>query len=197
MYSLLLDSANRDLNVGLAKDNQIIDRISYQAWQRQSELMAVEVDAILKRNNISAIDIGEVVVTIGPGSYTGIRIALTIAKTLAFALDIKIYAVSSLISQKGRHQPTISVINARSNRSYVAIYDADGQVLVEEKVWPNDELIAWIKGNADFIVSGDAKYLGIDAYQPSVLDGMLEAKKKSIPVENILTLKPVYLKDLL
>ncbi len=197
MYSLLLDSANRDLNVGLAKDNQIIDRISYQAWQRQSELMAVEVDAILKRNNISAKDIGEVVVTIGPGSYTGIRIALTIAKTLAFALDIKIYAVSSLISQKGRHQPTISVINARSNRSYVAIYDADGQVLVEEKVWPNDELIAWIKGNADFIVSGDAKYLGIDAYQPSVLDGMLEAKKKSIPVENILTLKPVYLKDLL
>lgn len=197
MYSLLLDSANRDLNVGLAKDNQIIDRISYQAWQRQSELMAVEVDAILKRNNISAKDIGEVVVTIGPGSYTGIRIALTIAKTLAFALDIKIFAVSSLISQKGRHQPTISVINARSNRSYVAIYDGDGQVLVIEKVWPNDELIAWIKGNADFIVSGDAKYLGIDAYQPSVLDGMLEAKKKSIPVENILTLKPVYLKDLL
>ncbi|HOF53638.1 MAG TPA: tRNA (adenosine(37)-N6)-threonylcarbamoyltransferase complex dimerization subunit type 1 TsaB [Bacilli bacterium] len=197
MYSLLLDSANRDLNVELAKDNQIIDRISYQAWQRQSELMAVEVDAILKRNNISAKDIGEVVVTIGPGSYTGIRIALTIAKTLAFALDIKIFAVSSLISQKVPNQPTISVINARSNRSYVAIYDADGQILVEEKVWPNDELIAWIKGNADFIVSGDAKYLGIDAYQPSVLDGMLEAKKKSIPVENILTLKPVYLKDLL
>ena len=197
MYSLLLDSANRDLNVGLAKDNQIIDRISYQAWQRQSELMAVEVDAILKRNNISAKDIGEVVVTIGPGSYTGIRIALTIAKTLAFALDIKIFAVSSLISQKAPHQPTISIINARSNRSYVAIYDGDGQVLVIEKVWPNDELIAWIKGNADFIVSGDAKYLGIDAYQPSVLDGMLEAKKKSIPVENILTLKPVYLKDLL
>jgi tRNA threonylcarbamoyl adenosine modification protein YeaZ len=197
MYSLLLDSANRDLNVGLAKDNQIIDRISYQAWQRQSELMAVEVDAILKRNNISAKDIGEVVVTIGPGSYTGIRIALTIAKTLAFALNLKIYAVSSLISQKAPHQGTISVINARSNRSYVAIYDADGQVLVIEKVWPNDELIAWIKGNADFIVSGDAKYLGIDAYQPSVLDGMLEAKKKSIPVENILTLKPVYLKDLL
>ncbi len=197
MYSLLLDSANRDLNVELAKDNQIIDRISYQAWQRQSELMAVEVDAILKRNNISAKDIGEVVVTIGPGSYTGIRIALTIAKTLAFALDIKIFAVSSLISQKVPNQPTISVINARSNRSYVTIYDADGQILVEEKVWPNDELIAWIKGNADFIVSGDAKYLGIDAYQPSVLDGMLEAKKKSIPVENILTLKPVYLKDLL
>lgn len=197
MYSLLLDSANRDLNVGLAKDNQIIDRISYQAWQRQSELMAVEVDAILKRNNISAKDIGEVVVTIGPGSYTGIRIALTIAKTLAFALNIKIYAVSSLISQKAPHQPTISVINARSNRSYVAIYDGDGQVLVIEKVWLNDELTYWIKGNADFIVSGDAKYLGIDAYQPSVLDGMLEAKKKSTPVENILALKPVYLKDLL
>ncbi|HOC81116.1 MAG TPA: tRNA (adenosine(37)-N6)-threonylcarbamoyltransferase complex dimerization subunit type 1 TsaB, partial [Bacilli bacterium] len=71
MYSLLLDSANRDLNVGLVQDGVIMDRISYQAWQRQSELMVKEVDNILRRNNLAAKDIGEVVVTIGPGSYTG------------------------------------------------------------------------------------------------------------------------------
>jgi|LSQX01.2.fsa_nt_gb tRNA threonylcarbamoyl adenosine modification protein YeaZ len=197
MYSLLLDSANRDLSVGLVKDFKIIDRISYQAWQRQSELMAKEIETILKRNNIEARNLSEVVVTIGPGSYTGIRIALTIAKTLAFSLNIKICAISSLIAQKVPDLKTISVINARSNRSYVAIYDEGGIPLFEEKVWPNEELLKWISTNGNFVVSGDANYLGIQAYQPDILSGMLKARLNALPVENSLTVKPVYLKDLL
>ena len=198
MISLLLDSANRDLNIGLSQDDKIFDRISYTAWQRQSELMVKEIDVLLKRNNLSAKDIDELVVTIGPGSYTGIRIALTIAKTLAFALNKKIYAISSLAAQRIVDKKTITVINARSNRSYVAIYDGDGTVLVEEKVWPNDELLGWVnKGSSDFVISGDAKYLGIDAYNPDVLQGMLAARKYTKAVDNVLTLKPIYLKDLL
>ena len=198
MISLLLDSANRDLNIGLTQDDKIFDRISYTAWQRQSELMVKEIDVLLKRNNLSAKDIDELVVTIGPGSYTGIRIALTIAKTLAFALNKKIYAISSLAAQRIVDKKTITVINARSNRSYVAIYDGDGTVLVEEKVWPNDELLGWVNnGNRDFVISGDAKYLGIDAYNPDVLQGMLAARKYTKAVDNVLTLKPIYLKDLL
>ncbi|MDD4154759.1 MAG: tRNA (adenosine(37)-N6)-threonylcarbamoyltransferase complex dimerization subunit type 1 TsaB [Bacilli bacterium] len=198
MISLLLDSANRDLNIGLSQNDKIFDRISYTAWQRQSELMVKEIDVLLKRNNLSAKDIDELIVTIGPGSYTGIRIALTIAKTLAFALNKKIYAISSLAALRVVDKKTITVINARSNRSYVAIYDGDGTVLVEEKVWPNDELLGWVNnGNRDFVVSGDAKYLGIDAYNPDVLQGMLEARKHTKAVDNVLTLKPIYLKDLL
>ncbi len=197
MYSLLLDSANRDLNVGLVQDGVIIDRVSYAAWQRQSELMVKEIDSIFKKHHLRAKDINEVVVTIGPGSYTGIRIALTIAKTLAFALNMKIYAVSSLISQKSLNKPTISLINARSNRSYVAIFDEEGKALQEEKVWTNDEVFMWIKEHGNFAVAGDAQYLGIESCPSDVLEGMLDAKKHSLPVDNILTLKPVYLKDLL
>ncbi len=197
MYSLLLDSANRDLSVGLVKDGVIIDRISYQAWQRQSELMVKEIDTILKRNAVDAKNLSEVVVTIGPGSYTGIRIALTIAKTLAYSLNIKIFAISSLIAQKAANLKTISVINARSNRSYVAIYDEIGKVLVEEKVWPNEELLEWINGNNDFVVSGDTTYLGLEAHPSDVLSGMLKARLNTLPVDNVLTVKPVYLKDLL
>ena len=198
MISLLLDSANRDLNIGLSQDDKIFDRISYTAWQRQSELMVKEIDVLLKRNNLSAKDIDELVVTIGPGSYTGIRIALTIAKTLAFALNKKIYAISSLAALRAVDKKTITAINARSNRSYVAIYDGNGTILVEEKVWPNDELLGWVNnGSSDFVVSGDAKYLGIEAYNPDVLQGMLEARKDTTAVDNVLTLKPIYLKDLL
>ena len=46
MYRILLDSSNRDLAVGLAKDNILIDKIRYEAWQRQSETMVDEINTI-------------------------------------------------------------------------------------------------------------------------------------------------------
>lgn len=52
MYTLLLDSSNIELIVGLAKDNILIDQIRYNAWQKQSEFMVSEIDKILKRNQI-------------------------------------------------------------------------------------------------------------------------------------------------
>ena len=95
MLSLILDSANKELGVAIAKDNEIIDEIKYDAWQKQSELMIPEIEKIFKRNSISPKDINEILVSQGPGSYTGVRIALTIAKVYAYALNLPIYAFSS------------------------------------------------------------------------------------------------------
>lgn len=197
MYSLLLDSANRDLNIGLAKDGLLVDHVSYDAWQRQSELMVKEIDAVLRHNKLSAKDINEVVVTIGPGSYTGIRIALTIAKTLAFTLNIPLFAVSSLAVQRIVNVDTISVINARSNRSYVAIYDKSGVALTEECVMNNNDVISYLRSHPSFVLCGEATYLGVAAHDFDVLNGMMLERQKAKAVENVLTLKPVYLKDLL
>ena len=84
MYQLLLDSSNKYLSVGLSKDGKVVDKIFYEAWQRQSEMMVTEVDNILKRNNIDKSELDGVVVGVGPGSYTGVRIGVTIAKTIAY-----------------------------------------------------------------------------------------------------------------
>lgn len=197
MYSLLLDSANRDLNVGVAKNGQLVDRVSYDAWQRQSELMVKEIDAILHRNDLCAKDIDEVIVTIGPGSYTGIRIALTIAKTLAFTLNIPLFAVSSLAVQRIVNGETVSVINARSGRSYVAIYGKKGEVVVEESVLSNEEVLKFLNDHPTFILCGETAYLDIAAHEFNVLNGMMLERQTAKAVENVLTLKPIYLKDLL
>ncbi|NCA97091.1 MAG: tRNA (adenosine(37)-N6)-threonylcarbamoyltransferase complex dimerization subunit type 1 TsaB [Bacteroidia bacterium] len=197
MYSLLLDSANRDLNVGLAKDGHLVDRVSYDAWQRQSELMVKEIDAVLRRNKLSAKDINEVIVTIGPGSYTGIRIALTIAKTLAFTLNIPLFTISSLAAQRIVNVETVSVINARSGRSYAAIYAQNGETMVDECVMSNDDVIAYLKDHPAFVLCGEATYLGVAVHEFDILNGMMLERRKAKAVENVLTLKPVYLKDLL
>ena len=48
MYSLILDSSYKDLVVGIAKDNVVIENINYECFQRQSELMIVEIENALK-----------------------------------------------------------------------------------------------------------------------------------------------------
>ena len=84
-------------------------------------MMVTEVDNILKRNGIDKEELDSVVVGVGPGSYTGVRIGVTIAKTIAYALKIKLIAKSSLSLLKHREFPTICVFNARSGRSYFGL----------------------------------------------------------------------------
>ena len=195
MLSLLLDSANKELLVALYKGDKKIDEIRYEAWQRQSELMIPELDKILKRNEIDPKTIDEIVVTQGPGSYTGVRIALTIAKIYALSLNIPCYAISSLGVLKDENKTSICLINARSNRSYFGVYEANGNVLIEDKVLPNKEVLDYIEEHKDFAICGDVTYLGLENQESDIAKNMMSLKNESNKVQNILTLKAVYLKD--
>ena len=134
MYSLLLDSSNTKLAVGIAKDDILLDKIYYDAWQRQSEFMIQEINNILSRNKILPSQINEIIVTDGPGSYTGVRISLTIAKVVGVLNEnVKIYLLSSLEILKDKNNLSICLMNARSNRSYVGIYK-DNEVILNDCV---------------------------------------------------------------
>lgn len=195
MYQLLLDSSNKYLAVGLSKDGQVFDSIFYEAWQRQSEMMVVEIDNILKRNNVYNDQLDSIVVGIGPGSYTGVRIAITIAKTIAYALKIDVYQVSSLSLLRMDDKPTICIFNARSGRSYVGVYHND-KVLLEDTVLPNDELLKYIDEHKNYALCGDTSNLGFESDKFDIIANLAKGKKKENKVENIFTLNPVYLKEL-
>ena len=193
MITVLLDSSNTNLSVGIAKDNLFLDYISYEAWQRQSEYMIVELNKLLEKHNVKKEDIKEVIVAKGPGSYTGVRIAITIAKTIAVALEAKLYPVSSLRVQKNRKSPSICLINARSGRSYVGVYE-DQKVLLDDCIMKNDEVVQYIKDHPDYSVCGDTNYLNIEGVETNTIQEMLSLKD-SLESINPLSLKPVYMKD--
>ena len=193
MITILLDSSNTNLSVGIAKDNVLLDYISYEAWQRQSEYMIVELNKLLEKHNVQKEDIKEVIVAKGPGSYTGVRIAITIAKTIAVALDAKLYAVSSLRVQKDGKKPSMCLINARSGRSYVGVYE-DQKILLDDCIMKNDEVMNYIKDHPDYSVCGDTKYLNIEGVISNNLQEMLDLKD-SLESINPLSFKPVYMKD--
>ena len=193
MITILLDSSNTNLSVGIARDNLLLEYISYEAWQRQSEYMIPELDKLLSKYNVSRDEIKEVMVAKGPGSYTGVRIAITIAKTIATALDAKLYAVSSLRVQKACKNPSICLINARSGRSYIGVYE-DDKVLLDDQIMKNEDVLNYIKEHPNYSVCGDVKYLDLDGVTSNNIQEMLSLKKVLEPV-NPLSLKPVYMKE--
>lgn len=194
MFQLLLDSSNIYLSVGLSKNGKVVDKICYQAWQRQSEMMVTEVDNILKRNNVKKEDLDAVVVGIGPGSYTGVRIGVTIAKTIAYSLGIKLYAKSSLSLLKDSMNPTICIFNARSGRSYFGVYEGD-KIIHKDCVKANEEVLAYIEAHRDYLINGDTYQLGIESGTFDIIENLAKFNESEL-VESVFKLNPIYLKDL-
>ena len=193
-FYLLLDSSNTSLTVGLAKIDELIDSISYEAWQSQSEHMIPEINTILEKHSVTKDDIAGVVVAIGPGSYTGVRISLTIAKVIGVALGVDVYPVSSLQILKNGKKPSICLENARSNRSYIGVYENE-KCLLNDQIMTNEEVKQYITEHPDYCVCGQTNYLGIEGYQSDLSIEMLSLLKHLQPSVDSRALKPVYLKD--
>ena len=193
MVTVLLDSSNTNLSVGIARDNLLLESISYEAWQRQSEYMIPELNKLFEKYSVSQEEIKEVVVAKGPGSYTGVRIAITIAKTIAVSLDAKLYAVSSLRVQKDGKNPSVCLINARSGRSYIGVFEGEN-VILEDQIMKNEDVLAYISEHPTYTICGDVAYLGFETKESNNIQEML-ALKSCLNSVNPLSLKPVYMKD--
>ena len=194
MISVLLDSSNTALSVGIASENKLIDFVSYEAWQQQSEFIIPELNKLLEKNNYAKNDIEDVIVAIGPGSYTGVRISITIAKVMATALKIPVFTISSLHAQKDCKNPSICLINARSNRSYIGVYENE-QTIMNDCIMTNDEVRNYISLHPDYSICGNTSYLGIDGVRSNILEQMISIKSNLTKCPDVLGLKPVYMKD--
>ena len=194
MATLLLDSSNTCLSVGFENNGVLIGFTSYEAWQVQSEHMVPEIDKLMTELGLTRKDITKIVTSIGPGSYTGVRIALTIAKIASLACSAPIYPVSSLRVLKDDEKPSICLINARSNRSYFGVYK-DKEVIISDTIKTNDEVKAYISEHPDYSICGDARYLGYGNVDNNICKQMISLLDSVKPCENALALKPVYLKD--
>ena len=194
MISLLLDSSNIKLGVAIAIDDKIIDFKYYDAWQRQSEYMMSEIEVLLNKNSIDPKDVNEIISTRGPGSYTGVRISLTIAKIWGFCRDINVFAISSLQVLKKNNEMSVCVINARSMRSYIGIYEGN-KVILEDTIYTNEEVKKLLDENPQYVLCGETSYLKREGFETNIFEQMLSIKRDSKPVSEILSLKPIYLKN--
>lgn len=194
MLQLLIDTSNKDLAVGIADENHVIAKIQYEAWQKQSELTIQEIDKLFKQNNINPKSINRIVVSNGPGSYTGIRIGLTIAKIYATTLHIPLCLISSLQMLSSAKGNKIALMDARSKRAYVGVYQ-DGEALIDDTVLPLTEIEKMFEQYPSFTLVGDTQLFHVESSKEDLIENLFELAKVTKDIENPHLALPVYLKD--
>ncbi|MBU5466941.1 tRNA (adenosine(37)-N6)-threonylcarbamoyltransferase complex dimerization subunit type 1 TsaB [Virgibacillus sp. MSJ-26] len=135
MYSLTIDTSNHVLGVALMKGNKVIGEFVTNLAKNHSVRLMPAVDQLMKEVDASPEQLDKIIVAKGPGSYTGVRIGLTTAKTLAWALDIPVVGVSSLkaLAYQGRFYNSVicPFFDARRGLVYTGLYE-----------WQTNEMVA-------------------------------------------------------
>ena len=193
MISLCMDSAYKQLVLGLYKDQELLAGISLEAFKKQSETIFVELNRLLKETNLDYKDIDRVIITKGPGSYTGIRIAMTIAKVLCSQMHKELYTISTMQLYAGIEKQANVILDARSQRAYVAHVE-DGQIQGNTQILTLDEVKEFIETNPGILL-GDADLIGQDVQKVDFLKNFIELEPYYEKVENIHALVPDYLKE--
>ena len=139
-----MDSAYKALVLGLYKDGTLIDGVSIEAFKKQSETIFVELNQLFEKTGLDYKDVDEVIITDGPGSYTGIRIAMTIAKVFCTQMHKTLKCISTMQLFAGMDESANVILDARSKRAYVAHLEK-GVVVGETQILEVDQLEEFIK----------------------------------------------------
>lgn len=193
MTSLIMDTSNQYLMVALYEDGQCLESIQELGSKRQSENAIPYLELLLKKYHKELLDIDEMIITRGPGSYTGERVAMTIAKTLSVISPIKIKVISSLAAYAGFNK-CVSVIDARSQKVFVCAYE-NGEARMQEQLILVSEFEELMKKYPGYSVVGQSEIVGYKNQEVDLAYNMHELAKREAPIENVDALVPRYLKD--
>lgn len=187
------------------------------SWQRkgegsQAQILVPLLQDVLKDAGIAFSDIDLIVTTIGPGSFTGLRIGLSTAKALALALGCKTSGVTTLdaiLSQTiqknkiGSVDCIVILIETKRSDFYYQIFDKDGKAVMEPAAGSAEDIRAKLTGKK-FILAGDAveRFMATADFKPegvypcAAIDPvLLAALGRDKNMKNIsAALEPLYLR---
>lgn len=136
---LNIETATTVCSVALSEDGKLIAMEEQDNGYTHAEYLTVFIDSVLKKGNYRYDDLSAVAVSEGPGSYTGLRIGVSVAKGLCFALNIPLIAVDTLMSIAAQIENVKSdqlicpMIDARRMEVYTALYNSGLEIQTE--VW--------------------------------------------------------------
>ncbi|MGN7299393.1 tRNA (adenosine(37)-N6)-threonylcarbamoyltransferase complex dimerization subunit type 1 TsaB [Ferdinandcohnia sp. SAFN-114] len=126
MKVLAIDTSNYVLGVAIVDQEKVIGEVITNLPKNHSVRVMPTIEQLMEECGIKPKELDRIVVAMGPGSYTGVRIGVTIAKTLAWSLQIPLVGVSSLevLAANGRHfNGSISpIFDARRGQVYTGLY---------------------------------------------------------------------------
>ncbi len=192
---LVIDTSSSYVTVSILNNNTIVHEFKKKIDNDiASKIMSI-INMELTESNMDVKDIEKIFVVNGPGSFTGVRIGVTIAKTIAWALNIKVVPLSSLelmATTPFTKKFIVPLIDARRGNVYAGVYDKDLNTIVDNKLISISEILRFETLDYEFVSYDEIK--GIETVKPNT--DVLKIVSKHIDDEGIIAheLKPNYLK---
>jgi len=165
MYILGIETSTKTGSVAVVSEEGVIAQYSLNIEITHSERLMATVDRVLKDTGLAIADMGGFSVSIGPGSFTGLRIGISTVKGLALATDKPVAAVPTLQALAWNlpiaAHPVCPLLDARKNEVYTAVYRYDEAALVllrPETAMPVGKLADEIIGKTIFTGEGSHIY---------------------------------------
>ncbi len=128
MKYLFIDTSANSLIIAIIENNKVIYCFNNTNISNTSSKIMAEIDEAFSKTNLKIKDIDKIFIVNGPGSFTGIRVGVTVAKIVGFCLNIPLVPLSELellATTKTETKYNIPLIDARRGYVYGAIYDQD------------------------------------------------------------------------
>lgn len=199
MISLFLSTATSYFRVAIVKEETVLIWKEEKVEKDLSEKLFLFLEQSLKEAEISLKEIQKIYVVIGPGSFTGVRLGVTFAKTLAWSLKIPIVPISTLeafASSTDEYNTIVPVIDARRGYVYTGIYQKDLTTTLEDQYLLKDELLAKLSRNDNIIFITEDQFDHSSSIMfPKISVEKIISKYKNHLGQNPHTVSPNYLKN--
>ena len=156
MKALSIDCAVSRLMISAKNDDKIFTSI-YDIGMKQSESIVPAIDYVLEKVLLSPSELDYTAITLGPGSFTGLRLGISAVKAIELAYNVPVYGISTLTMHaycfKDFELPVLAAIDANKNKYYANLSDKNKTIL-EDGDWDTDIIIKNVKKIKKLIVCG-------------------------------------------
>lgn len=203
MICLFFDTSSDLLKVSLIKDDKIIFDKELHTKNDHSSYLVPTIDEAFKSNNIDFKELDEIIVGNGPGSFTGTRISIAVAKTYAFSFNIPVYMISSLeelIYDNDGYDFYVPIIEEKKENLYFSIFDKNKKRVMDDTYSSTEYMykkLEELDGKILLISLSDKEYEKYDTVKAS-LNALNIMKNIDVNNEKVNPhlLKPNYIKKI-
>ena len=221
---LNLDTSTQICSVALSSEGALLGIMESHDEKSHSRRLSVFINTLMKENGLETSGLDAVAVSMGPGSYTGLRIGISTAKGIAYGSNIPLIGIRTLdalasgaledknilrIIEKNRSALLCPMIDARRMEVYTALYSSSGEIIqdisaqiIDENSYHNE----LETGSVVFFGNGAAKCRENISHPNAVfIDGIETSARNMVPLaeesclqkkfENVAYFEPLYLKD--
>ena len=193
MKTLVLDTSTNLLFISFIFDDKVVYEVKSVGLNNHSDYLLDLIQKGLNETNIQVKDFDKIIIGVGPGAYTGLRVSMSVAKMFSWTLNIPLYEISSLdLLTSGYKEDGLYLIKFKAKKGYIyhkafEIND-NAKKIIKEEIFVSDEFIdTYEKDNFKnvFIVNNDLYNIDV-----------LNIKEENIKlVDNVHALEPNYLRD--